>query len=98
MLAVVEDRQSLRPAKAVVQRRLATDDAHAGHDRVEHLARPLRGLEPDEPDGQVDKPVTRRDRDSGLADTAWADELDEPVPEQELVQSCDLAVAGHELC
>ena len=77
MLAVVEDQHRLRPAQALLQRRLAADDAERGDDRVEHVVRGLRGLEPDEPDGNLDQRASRRDRERRLADTAWADDLDE---------------------
>ena len=97
VLAVVEDQHRLRPAQALLQRRLASDDAERGDDRVEHVVRGLRGLEPDEPDGNVDQRASRRDRESRLADTAWADDLDKAVTHQKVAQCRDLAVARHEL-
>ena len=97
VLAVVEDQHRLRPAQALLQRRLASDDAERGDDRVEHVVRGLRGLEPDEPDGNLDQRASRRDRDSRLADAAWADDLDEAVTHQKVAQRRDLAVARHEL-
>ena len=97
VLAVVEDHQGGAGPEPFEEGRLAAGSVQGRDQDVDHIRAGDRVLQPGQPD-RVDgvrrrQPPADLEGDRGLADPARSDDLDQPLPGQQLRQRRDVGVA-----